>query len=772
MKGMFLLMNKFIKNTTAILMAGIMGVASLGTVASANEIVTADSFSVSYLATVSKPTYSVKGTKGYRYIKLSTKTSGASIYYTTDGSTPSKTNGKKYSGGLIKITKNTKIKAIAIKGTTKSSVMTKTFYVTTKAGDVTGDGSIKESDYTRLKSYLDGKTTYICKDNADTSGNGGVSNKDLTLLRQYLDEEISVFPANKTNVTAPSMTLYKALGGKSFALTAPKGTIYYTTDGSTPTISNGKKYNGTKVLLEKSTTVKYVAYYNKTYSSVKSKYIEVYPCSEIVTKTDPNKEYDDSVTVFLSCGTSNATIYYTTNGSDPRTSSSYRVYTSEGIKLTENTTLKVYARCKGYADSGVSTFDYKVKSSGFSISGYVWEDKSGDGKKDSNESWIKDIKVSLIDGSNSSVMATATTDSNGYYCFSKIKKDRYYRIMFTYNGQKYRAYNYVVTGGNQAVEGGVADSLVISYSGAVSGQKNISSSNSYDKAITDKSYDTVATTSSAYASDTQNVNLALTSENYGSMKLTFDVEGNNTSASAGATVNYILTVANTGSKDMNSAVVRVYLDTDCVIAGVYENNTISVNYGNPGQTTGFYYYDIPVSAVPANSSVRYYIRTMIKSDITKETDVIHYAEVTSYSYKGSCYDKNIIPGTMTLGRVSQLSEAVTSTVKVGKPAVTEKLDLLTTSMTVDSGKLTQVNAIVTDAAKFDSSIVTVKSSNDNVAKAYVGSVSKMNGGAMVSIDVYSGLVTVDTPATITVALASDPTKSATISIIVKAPAAV
>lgn len=761
-------MNKLIKNTTAILMAGIMGVASLGTVASANEIVTADSFSVNYLATVSKPTYSVKGTKGYRYIKLSTKTSGATIYYTTDGTTPSKTNGKKYSGGLIKITKSAKIKAIAIKGTSKSSVMTKTFYVTTKTGDVTGDGSINESDYTRLKSYLDGKTTYICKDNADTSGNGGVSSKDLTLLRQYLDEEISVFPANKVNVTAPAMTLYRALGGKSFKLSAPKGTIYYTTDGSTPTISNGNKYDGKMVLVEKNTTVKYVTYYNKTYSTVKSKYIDVTPCAEIITKTDPNKEYEDSVTVFLACGTSGATLYYTTNGSDPRASSAYRVYTSDGIKLTENTTLKVYARCKGYADSQVATWDYKVKSSGFSISGYVWDDKTSDGKKDSYESWIKDIKVSLIDANNGSVMSTTTTDANGYYYFTKIKKDRNYKIMFIYNGQKYRAYNYVVTGGNQAVEGGIADSLVISYSGAVSGQKNISSANSYAKAITDKAYDTVATTNSSYAGDTQNVNLALSSENYGSMKLTFDVEGNNTNASAGATVNYILTVANTGSKDMNSAVVRVYLDTDCVIAGVYENNTVSVNYGNPGQTTGFYYYDIPVSAVPANSSVRYYIRTMIKSDITKETDVIHYAEVINYSYKGSCYDKNITPGSMTLGKVNQLSEAVTSTVKVGTPVANETLDVWNTSLTLESGSSVSVESLIGNAAKFDNSIVIVKSSNESVVKAYVGTVSKANAGAKANIDIYAGTVTADTPVTVTVALASDPTKTATISVIVKA----
>lgn len=761
-------MNKFFKNTTAILLAGIMSAASLGTAVTAYAEPVTESFAVDYLASVSKPTYSVKGAKGYRKIKLSTKTSGATIYYTTDGSTPSKTNGKKYGGGLITIKKNTKIKAIAIKGSSKSSVMTKTFYVTTKTGDVTGDGKVNDADYTRLKNYLNGKTTYICKDNADTSGNGAVSNKDLTLLGQYLDEEISVFPADKVNVTAPSMTLYKALGGKSFKLSAPKGTIYYTTNGSTPSVNNGNKYTGNKVLVEKDCTVKYVAYYNKTYSTVRTKEIEVDPCNNVVTKTDPNKEYEDSVTVTLSCGTSGATIYYTTNGSDPRNISAGRVYTNDGIKLTQNTTLKVYARCKGYADSEVSTFEYKVKSTGYSISGYVWDDKSYDGKKDTNEGFISGIKVSLLDSSNNSEVATVTTDRYGYYCFSNIKRDRTYRVSFTYNGQKYRAYNYIVAGGNQAIESKVADNLTISKDGAVSGQRVISSSNSYEKAIQDKAYDTVAYSNSVYSSEAKDVNLALFSENYGSMKLTFDVDGNNTNASAGATVPYNLTLSNTGNKNLNSAVIRIYLDDDTVISGVYDENNYPVNYGAPNQVTGYYYYDISVSNIKANTNLRYSVKTIIKSDIKEETDIIHCAEVISYSYEGSCYDKNITPGIMTLGKVSQLSEAVTPTVKVGKPAEEETLDVLASSITITSGDTAQFDVIVGNASKFDSTIILAKSSDENVLMTSISSnVQKMNAGAKVTVFLIAKEVTKETTVTVTVSLASDPTKKQTVSVLVK-----
>ena len=760
-------MNKFFKNTTAILLAGIMGAASLGTVASAYDGITAESFSVDYLAGVSKPTYSVKGAKGYRYIKLSCSTSKAKIYYTTDGSTPSKTNGKKYSGGLIKITKNTKFKAIAYKGTTKSSVMTKTFYVATKPGDVTGDGVINSTDYKRLKSYLNGKTTYICKDNADTSGNGGVSSKDLTLLKDYLDGDITKFPAQGGGVTAPSITVYKALGGKEFKLTAPKGTIYYTTNGSTPT-TKSKKYTGSRVLVSKDTTVKYVTYYSGKYSSVKSKDIEVDTCAQVVTKTDQNREYDDSVTVTLSCATSGATIYYTTDGTDPRTSSTYRVYNSYGIKVTKDTVIRAYARCKGYADSSASSFSYKVRSQSFSVSGYVWADTTVDGKRTSGESGVSGVGVSLIDSSGYTV-STANTDSYGYYSIGGAKKGKSYKVMFTYNGQKYRAYDYIITGGNQAIESASTTALTISNSGAVSsGNKTISSANNYSKAITDSTYNMTATTSSSYSGDTQNVNLALKTDNYGSMKLGFTLPSNNSTASAGSNVDYSLTLSNTGNKTINSAIVRIYVNSNTMLSGVYTSNGTSVTTSSASASGSYYYYDVTFTNIAPNSSATYTVKTTVSSQITTETKIKHCAQVMSYSYSGSCYDKNITPGAMTIGTASQVSEAVTPEVTVGKPAVQETLDILdNTSVTMESNSSISIRALVGNAAKFDNSIITVSSSAPNVAKAYVGSVSQISAGANVNIDIYSQAVEADTPVTVTVALASDPSKPKTISIIVK-----
>lgn len=71
-------------------------------------------------ASVSSNSTVFKGTK----IKLSTATSGAKIYYTTDGSAPTASNGEVYTNDGIRITGDTTIKAIAIKDSKKSNVLT------------------------------------------------------------------------------------------------------------------------------------------------------------------------------------------------------------------------------------------------------------------------------------------------------------------------------------------------------------------------------------------------------------------------------------------------------------------------------------------------------------------------------------------------------------------------------------------------------------------------------------------------------------------------
>jgi hypothetical protein len=71
-------------------------------------------------------------------VLISTATSGASIRYTTDGSTPSETAGTLYTG-LVNITTTTTLKAIAFKaGMTDSAVSTDNIVIGNNSGQLTG----------------------------------------------------------------------------------------------------------------------------------------------------------------------------------------------------------------------------------------------------------------------------------------------------------------------------------------------------------------------------------------------------------------------------------------------------------------------------------------------------------------------------------------------------------------------------------------------------------------------------------------------------------
>ena len=68
--------------------------------------------------------------------------------------------------------------------------------------------------------------------------------------------------------------------------------------------------------------------------------------------------FTGAVTVAISCATAGVTIYYTTDGSTPNTTSA--VYTTP-VTLTQNTTVQAYATTAGYKDSAVASSDYSSR---------------------------------------------------------------------------------------------------------------------------------------------------------------------------------------------------------------------------------------------------------------------------------------------------------------------------------------------------------------------------------------------------------------------------
>ena len=138
-------------------------------------------------------------------------------------------------------------------------------------------------------------------------------------------------------------------------------TIYYTTDGNDPTTASAV-YGGA-IVVDKDMTIKAFAAKegNYTNSEIVSATFTI-KAREVVATPVINPaggEVEEGTTVTISCATDGATIYYTTDGNEPTTSSA--VY-SGAITVNKDMTIKAFAAKDGYyTNSAVATATFTIK---------------------------------------------------------------------------------------------------------------------------------------------------------------------------------------------------------------------------------------------------------------------------------------------------------------------------------------------------------------------------------------------------------------------------
>ena len=160
---------------------------------------------------------------------------------------------------------------------------------------------------------------------------------------------------------APYGSTTSGVGSKTLTLKAMSGgTIYYTTDGSTPTTSSAR-YTG-PLTFTSTTTVKAIEvtgnfsqHYVLTYK------VEIPPVATPTGAVESGLSSGSLVsagsTIKLTTSTSGATLYYTTDGSTPTTSST--VYTGP-ITINSDVTIKVMGTAPGCTPSAVATLNYEI----------------------------------------------------------------------------------------------------------------------------------------------------------------------------------------------------------------------------------------------------------------------------------------------------------------------------------------------------------------------------------------------------------------------------
>ena len=133
--------------------------------------------------------------------------------------------------------------------------------------------------------------------------------------------------------------------------------IYYTTDGSTPTTSS-TKYTGPITVSSTETIHAIATAANYVSSAVASAMYTIQLTAAMPAFSPAAGTYTTAQTVTMSDATPGALIYYTTDGTNPTTSSSK--YTGP-ITVSSTQTIKAIAAASSYSNSGVASATYTIQ---------------------------------------------------------------------------------------------------------------------------------------------------------------------------------------------------------------------------------------------------------------------------------------------------------------------------------------------------------------------------------------------------------------------------
>ena len=340
------------------------------------------SFTITTTPTVATPTISPNGGSYQNSVQvtLACTTSGATIRYTTDGSTP--TSSSAVYGSPFTLTGSATVKAVGFEsGDNNSGTASATFTITTTPTVATptispNGGSYQNSVQVTLACTTSGATIRYTTDGSTPTSSSSVYGSPFTLTGSATVKTVGfesgynnsgTASANFTITTTPTVATptispnggsYQNSVQVTLACTTSGVYIYYTTDGSTPTTSS-TAYQGSFTLTS-SATVKAVAFesgYNNSGTASASFTITTTPTVATPTISPNGGSYQNSVQVTLACTTSGATIRYTTDGSTPTSSSA--VYGSP-FTLTGSATVKAVGFESGYNNSGTASASFTI----------------------------------------------------------------------------------------------------------------------------------------------------------------------------------------------------------------------------------------------------------------------------------------------------------------------------------------------------------------------------------------------------------------------------
>jgi hypothetical protein len=307
---------------------------------------------------------------GVQSVTITDATSGAVIYYTTDGSVPT-TASLKYSVP-VSVSADETLTAIAVASAYSTSAVATAVYkirtatpsFTPASGTYPGAQSVKITDATSgavIHYTTDGSkpTTSSSVYSGPLSVNADETLKAIAVASSYASSDVAT-ATYKVRTATPSFTpaagTYPGAQSVKIIDATSGAAIYYTTDGSVPTTSS-LVYSG-PVSVSTDETLKAIAVASAyAPSNVATAAYKVKTATPGFTPAPGT--YSAALSVTITDATSGAAIYYTTDGSVPTTSSlRYAI----PVVVSADETLKAIAVASTNATSAVTTAAYKVRT--------------------------------------------------------------------------------------------------------------------------------------------------------------------------------------------------------------------------------------------------------------------------------------------------------------------------------------------------------------------------------------------------------------------------